>query len=79
MNWIMSHEPAVRLGFFFGVFLVMALWELASPRRSLRATKGARWFANLSLVALDTVVVRVLFPTAAVSPRPKKRWRTPNS
>jgi sterol desaturase/sphingolipid hydroxylase (fatty acid hydroxylase superfamily) len=66
MSWIMSHEPAVRLVFFVGVFLVMAVWELITPRRELRAAKGARWFANLGIVVLDTVVVRLLFPTAAV-------------
>jgi len=66
MGWIMSHEPAVRLGFFFGVFLVMAVWELVSPRRRLRAAKGARWFANLGIMILSTLVVRVIFPTAAV-------------
>jgi sterol desaturase/sphingolipid hydroxylase (fatty acid hydroxylase superfamily) len=66
MSWIMNHEPAVRLGFFFGVFFVMAVWELAQPRRELRARKGARWFTNLGIVVLDTVVVRILFPTAAV-------------
>ena len=62
----MNHEPAVRLGFFFGALLVMAVWELAAPRRELRVAKGARWFANLGIVVLDTIVVRILFPTAAV-------------
>jgi sterol desaturase/sphingolipid hydroxylase (fatty acid hydroxylase superfamily) len=66
MNWIMSHEPVVRLGFFFGVFAVMAIWELATPRRELRTGKGARWFANLGIMVLGTVVVRILFPAAAV-------------
>jgi sterol desaturase/sphingolipid hydroxylase (fatty acid hydroxylase superfamily) len=66
MSWVMSHEPAVRLGFFFGVFLVMAVWELVVPRRELRVAKGARWFANLGIMVLGTLVVRVIFPTAAV-------------
>ena len=66
MNWIMSHEPVVRLGFFLGVFLLMAVWELVVPRRRLRAAKGARWLANLGIMVLSTVVVRVIFPTAAV-------------
>jgi len=66
MSWIMSHEPAVRLGFFAGVFTVMAIWELVVPRRRLRASKGARWFANLGIMVLGTLVVRVIFPTAAV-------------
>ena len=66
MSWIVSHEPAVRLGFFFGVFLVMALWELVTPRRRLQVAKGSRWFANLGIMVLGTLVVRVIFPTAAV-------------
>lgn len=66
MNWVMTHEPAVRLGFFAGVFVVMAIWELVVPRRGLRAAKGARWFANLGIMVFGTLVVRVIFPTAAV-------------
>jgi sterol desaturase/sphingolipid hydroxylase (fatty acid hydroxylase superfamily) len=66
MNWVMSHEPVVRLGFFVGVFTVMAVWELATPKRKLRAPKGARWFSNLGIMVAGTVVVRIIFPTAAV-------------
>ncbi len=65
-QWIMDHEPAIRLGFFFGVFAVMAAWETLAPRRALQVPKGRRWAANLGLVALNTVVVRLLFPAAAV-------------
>jgi sterol desaturase/sphingolipid hydroxylase (fatty acid hydroxylase superfamily) len=66
MSWVTSHEPVVRLGFFVGVFLVMSVWELAAPRRRLRAAKGGRWFANLGIVVLDALVVRAIFPAAAV-------------
>jgi sterol desaturase/sphingolipid hydroxylase (fatty acid hydroxylase superfamily) len=66
MSWAMSHEPVVRLGFFFGVFVVMAVWELVLPRRRLRAAKSARWFANLGVMVVSTVVVRIIFPTAVV-------------
>lgn len=66
MNWILDHEPAVRLGAFLGVFAVMALWELVGARRRLSTAKGGRWFANLGITILNTVVVRLLVPTAAV-------------
>jgi len=66
MSWILDHEPAVRLSAFLGVFAVMALWELLGARRRLVGRKGARWFANLGITILNTVVVRLLFPTAAV-------------
>jgi sterol desaturase/sphingolipid hydroxylase (fatty acid hydroxylase superfamily) len=66
MSWVMSHEPFVRLGFFFGVFMVMGVWELIVPRRELRTAKGVRWFANLGIMVLGALTVRVLFPAAAV-------------
>jgi sterol desaturase/sphingolipid hydroxylase (fatty acid hydroxylase superfamily) len=66
MSWILSHEAIVRLSAFGGVFAVMALWELAAARRSLRAAKGTRWVANLGVTLLNTLAARLLFPTAAV-------------
>jgi len=66
MSWILNYEPAVRLGAFLGIFVVMALWELAAPRRRLTTAKGPRWFANLGITIVDTVVVSLLFPVAAV-------------
>lgn len=62
----MQSETAVRLGFFVGVFLAMALWETLAPRRARGFSRRARWPSNLAIVALDSLVVRVLFPVAAV-------------
>lgn len=62
----MDSETGIRLSFFCGVFAVIALWELMAPRRKLTTGKGARWFANLAMVALDTAIVRLLFPTLPV-------------
>lgn len=44
----------------------MALWELASPRRPLTTSKTRRWVTNLGIVALDTVLARLIFQVAAV-------------
>ncbi len=66
IEFILSHEPAVRLSFFFGVFALMALWEMRAPRRALRISKMQRWTANLGIVVLNTVMLRLLFPAAAV-------------
>lgn len=65
-DWIMSNEPIIRLGSFAGVFGLMAIWEVLSARRELTTGKGRRWMGNLSLVLVDTLMVRLLFPTAAV-------------
>jgi len=63
---ILANETAIRLGFFVGVFVAVALWELVSPRRVLLLGKAQRWASNLALVALNTVVLRLLFPAAVV-------------
>jgi sterol desaturase/sphingolipid hydroxylase (fatty acid hydroxylase superfamily) len=63
---ILSHEPAVRLAAFAGIFAAMALWELAAPRRRLLTSKRRRWLANIGIVALNTVALRVVFAAAAV-------------
>ena len=65
-DWIMSNEPVIRLGFFAGIFGLMAIWEILAARRELTTGKGRRWVGNLSLVLVDTLMVRLLFPTASV-------------
>lgn len=59
-------EWVVRLGAFAGVFAVMATWEVLAPRRARLFPRRVRWVANLGVVALDSVVVRLLFPVAGV-------------
>ena len=63
---VLSYEMTIRLGFFFGTFLVIALWEIRAPKRVLAVSKAVRWLNNLGIVVLNTIVVRVLFPAAAV-------------
>ncbi len=65
-QFVMANEPAIRLAFFFGVFAAVALWEVAAPRRALTVSKVLRWTNNLGLVVLNTVMLRLLFPLAAV-------------
>jgi len=65
-DWILGNEIAIRLGFFFGIFAIMAVWEVRSPCRPLSVSKGVRWANNLGLVVLNSVVLRLLFPAAAV-------------
>ena len=64
--FLQTHEAAIRLGFFVGTFALMALWEVLAPRRSLTVGKVLRWVNNLGLVALNTLLLRLLFPAAAV-------------
>ena len=63
---VMGYEAPIRLGFFFGIFAFMAGWELLAPRRVLNVSKAMRWANNLGIVVLNTVLLRFLFPAAAV-------------
>ena len=65
-EFVMSHEVIIRLVFFFGILLIMALWEFAAPRRRLTVSKALRWINNLGIVFLDSFLVRIIFPAAAV-------------
>ncbi len=55
-------EGALRLSVALGLLLVMALWELAAPRRRADMPRLVRWSNNLALVALDAALVRLIFP-----------------
>ena len=59
-------EPYIRLGAFLGVFALMALWEFVAPRRTRSVSRWVRWPNNLAITAVNTALVRVIFPTAAV-------------
>lgn len=61
-----QHEVFIRLGFFFSILLIMSLWEVFAPRRTLSVSKKTRWFSNLAIVILDSILIRLLFPMAAV-------------
>ncbi|HZF43229.1 MAG TPA: sterol desaturase family protein [Sphingomonadaceae bacterium] len=66
MSFPSDLEPWIRLGAFAAVLSALAAAEVLAPRRRQTVGRRRRWPSNLGLVALDTLVVRVLFPTAAV-------------
>jgi len=62
----LGHEPYIRLGVFGGVFFAMATWEFLGPRRKQTIRRSLRWPNNLGVVVVDTLLVRLVFPTTAV-------------
>ncbi|MEX2516862.1 MAG: sterol desaturase family protein [Gammaproteobacteria bacterium] len=66
LDTLLAHELLIRGGFFGLVLLMMALWEIAAKRRPQSVHRRQRWPANLSIVVLDTLAVRLVFPLAAV-------------
>jgi sterol desaturase/sphingolipid hydroxylase (fatty acid hydroxylase superfamily) len=63
---LFAHEPLIRLAAFGGVFIVMAVLEFVVPRRKQAIGRSWRWPNNLGIVVVNTVLVRILFPTTAV-------------
>lgn len=63
-QFILANEPAIRLGFFLGMFALIGIWEVLAPRRTLTVSKTLRWASNLGLVVLNTIVLRLIFPLA---------------
>jgi sterol desaturase/sphingolipid hydroxylase (fatty acid hydroxylase superfamily) len=70
METAANTELIARVAAFAGIFLAMAAYELWSPRlgrsEMIGAIKSRRWFTNLSMVVISSVLLRVIFPAAAV-------------
>ncbi len=65
-EFILTNEIAIRMGFFAGVFALVALWEVAAPKRMPTVSRLVRWTNNIGLVILNSVILRLVFPAAAV-------------
>jgi sterol desaturase/sphingolipid hydroxylase (fatty acid hydroxylase superfamily) len=65
-EFALVHEPLVRVTAFILTLAAMVLWEIRSPRRDLVAPKWKRWKNNLALLLMNSLIVRILFPAAAV-------------
>ena len=63
---MLENEATIRLTAFLGMLAVMAIWEVATPRRRHDIPRLIRWSNNFALVVLDTALVRLLFPVLAV-------------
>jgi sterol desaturase/sphingolipid hydroxylase (fatty acid hydroxylase superfamily) len=62
----MTAEGLIRVSALVAVLAVMASCEAMVPRRHLTTFKVRRWVANLAVVALDAIIIRVLFAAGAV-------------
>ncbi|HAM51717.1 MAG TPA: fatty acid hydroxylase [Nitrospiraceae bacterium] len=63
----MKSELVIRLGFFFGIFCIVCLLEILAPRRVTRIPRKGRWFANLVILGLNPLSVRLVFPILPVA------------
>ena len=59
-------ETQIRLTVFLGVLIAMSALEALFPARERVQTRTRRWGTNFSLVVIDTLAIRLLFPVIAV-------------
>jgi sterol desaturase/sphingolipid hydroxylase (fatty acid hydroxylase superfamily) len=63
---VLRAEPIVRLGFFVAILFAVGVWEALAPRRERSLERIMRWPGNLGVAGLNTIMLRILFPIAAV-------------
>ena len=67
MEALLNHAAEIHASGYFGVLVVMALLECVVPRRAPGGTLALRWFGNVALTILGTILVRALFPIAGMA------------
>jgi sterol desaturase/sphingolipid hydroxylase (fatty acid hydroxylase superfamily) len=64
---MLTREDLARLLAFVSVLVILMIWEGLAPRRHQALGRQMRWPGNLGVVVLDTLLVRLLFPTTAIA------------
>ena len=65
-SYLLEHEEEILSVSFYGVIIVMALWEVMALRRNLSHKTWVRWPSNIALGLVDIVVVRWAVPVAGL-------------
>ena len=63
---LLQHEPWIRLGVSVFLFTLLVAAEALLPRRRREVFRARRWPANIGVMLLDGLVVRVVAPAGAV-------------
>lgn len=63
---LLEYEAPIRLAPFLFALAGLGAWEHLAPRRAWSLPKARRWFANLGILVVNTVMTRLIAPAAAV-------------
>ena len=65
-EFFFQYESYIRLSSFLGLYALLTIWEISSPKRKLEHARRLRWVSNFGLIIISSILVRFIFPTAAV-------------
>ncbi len=65
-QWILENPNLFRVLAFLSLLGLLALSEILSPRRKSYGYKGRRWFANLAILVVSILLLKLVFPLLAV-------------
>lgn len=66
MDFLVEYEQTIRPSVFIGLLVLLALAEFISPLAKRQMSRPFQWFTNISIVIVDTLTLRILFPLLAV-------------
>ncbi len=59
---LLQFNNEIRLSGFFGIFIILSFCEIYIPRRQLIVAKYRRWYANLGIIIINSLLVEIIFP-----------------
>lgn len=65
-NWLINESSTVRLLIFLSLFIGFSIWEFLKPDHTSEIPRSKRWLSNISLVIINTLLIRLLFPMSAI-------------
>ncbi|RUO23245.1 fatty acid hydroxylase [Aliidiomarina iranensis] len=66
MENLLSYEIWLRLSAFLGLLALFLSWEGIAPKRSRERARRSRWLSNGGIIIIDSIALRLVFPTAAI-------------
>lgn len=66
MNFLIELEQVIRPGIFLGLLVLLGSAEFLFPLAKRKCTRARQWMINLSIVLIDAVTLKLIFPILAV-------------
>jgi len=61
------NDSVVRVSVFMSVFIICANLEVVFPKKRRTQARSTRWFSNISIIIIDSLLVRLIGQVSAVS------------